>query len=110
MVLAGTAIPEAIPASAQPPAPPRPAARVDGISDQSMPAWGAQGGALAAALFGARGADGSGPALARYVVQWNVLAQPSAGADAHGDYRERFEAWLADARDEGLGELVALTS
>ena len=74
----------------------RAAGRVDGISDQSMPAWGDGGAALAAGLFARPPAEGSRLTLARYVVQWDALAQPSDGPDPHGDYRERFEAWLAD--------------
>ncbi len=40
--------------------------------------------------------------LARYVVQWSAMAEVSAGANAKGDYRERFEAWLKDIRALGL--------
>jgi hypothetical protein len=50
------------------------------------------------------------PRFARYVLQWNAVDEPSAGADGAGDYRERFEAWLADVRALGLEPVLALTS
>jgi hypothetical protein len=86
---------------------------VDGISDQSLPAWigPVPGGPLSALFRAPLGAAAGSPiTLARYVVQWNALTEPSAGADANGDYRERFEAWLADVRDLGLTPVLALTS
>jgi hypothetical protein len=44
------------------------------------------------------------------VVQWNAMAEPSAGPAAEGDYRERFEAWLADVTAVGLTPVLSLTS
>jgi hypothetical protein len=38
------------------------------------------------------------------------MGEASAGPSAHGDYRERFEAWLRDVRSLGLAPVVALTS
>jgi hypothetical protein len=88
-------------------------ARVDGISDQSLPAWdGAFASSSLAALL-ARRLAGSPPAqirFARYVVQWDAIAEPSGGPNPHGDYRERFEAWLVDVHALGLTPVVALTS
>jgi hypothetical protein len=82
---------------------------VDGISDQSLPAWN---GSFADSSFARffRATWVGQIALARYVVQWNAMAQPSAGANADGDYRERFEAWLKDVRGLGLAPVLALTS
>src|SRR5271165_407581 len=82
---------------------------VDGISDQSLPAWdGAFSGDSFASLFGSTWVRQV--ALARYVVQWNVMAQASDGPNADGDYRERFEAWLDDVHSLGLAPVLALTS
>ena len=86
---------------------------VDGISDQSMPAWdGAFPASPLGGLFGEVLAAGPREQLgfARYVVQWNASSQPSSGPNPGGDYRERFEAWLTDVRELGLTALVALTS
>ncbi len=47
---------------------------------------------------------------ARYVVQWDVAEEPSLGANAAGDYRERYESWLADVRALRLTAVLALTS
>ncbi len=82
---------------------------VDGISDQSLPAWN---GSFSASPFASffRATWVGQIAFARYVVQWNVSAEPSAGANADGDYRERFEAWLQDVRSLGLVPVLALTS
>ena len=44
------------------------------------------------------------------MVQWDVMREPSGGADAQGDYRERLEAWLEDVASLGLVPDVALTS
>jgi hypothetical protein len=90
---------------------PAAAAGVDGISDQSLPLWDGSFAAspLAGALAqAARG--GAGVQLARYVLQWDAAGERSAGASAAGDYRERFEAWLADVRAIGLRGVLALTS
>jgi hypothetical protein len=82
---------------------------VDGISDQSLPAWdsspadGSVADLFAAAWVGQI-------TLARYVVQWNAMAQASNGPSANGDYRERFEAWLQDVDSLGLAPVLALTS
>jgi hypothetical protein len=77
---------------------------VDGISDQGLAAWeGSFPASSFAAAFGDELAGGQ-VRYARYVVQWDALA-----SDA-GDYRERFEAWLADVRALRLTPVVALTS
>jgi hypothetical protein len=89
---------------------------VDGISDQSLPAWdGSFDGGPFTSIFrslwiGGPRAGGDRIAFARYVLQWNAIAQASKGADADGDYRERFEAWLEDVRGMGLVPVLALTS
>jgi hypothetical protein len=86
---------------------------VDGISDQSLPVWDGSFHTSPFAGFFRESWIGRAPAqitLARYVVQWNVMAQSSRGPDARGDYRERFEAWLQDVRSLGLTPVVALTS
>jgi hypothetical protein len=46
----------------------------------------------------------------RYVVQWNAMSEPSSGPAPGGDYRERFEAWVADVRALGLTPVIAPTS
>jgi len=86
---------------------------VDGISDQNLPAWdGEFAYSPLAALFGDELAGGPRGqlSLARYVLQWNAIGQPSSGPSPGGDYRERFEAWLLDVRALGLTADVALTS
>jgi hypothetical protein len=86
---------------------------IDGISDQSLPAWdGAFAGSSFASFFRSRWSHASSGqiTLARYVLQWDVMAQPSGGAHASGNYRERFEAWLQDAHSIGLTPVLALTS
>jgi hypothetical protein len=90
---------------------PRATAYVDGISDQSLPAWD---GDFSAGYFGRLFsavwvADGH-ISLARYVAQWDLMGERSGGADAHGDYREKFEAWLIDVSSLGLVPDVGLTS
>ena len=86
---------------------------VDGISDQSLPAWD---GSFAASPFAAFFRSswtraGSGQiAFARYVVQWDAMGEPTSGSHASGNYRERFEAWVEDVRSLGLVPVVALTS
>jgi hypothetical protein len=88
---------------------PAAAARVDGISDQSLPAWEGdfQTSMLAGALRAAplTGEARHGLALARYVVQWDALLRRGDGG-----YAARFEAWLADTGSLGLRPVVALTS
>jgi hypothetical protein len=93
-----------IPASAQ-----AATTHVDGISDQSLPAWN---GSFADSSFASffRANWGEQIAFARYVVQWNTMAEASSGANPDGDYRERFEAWLEDVRGLGLTPVLALTS
>ncbi len=82
---------------------------VDGISDQSLPVWdGSFSNSSFASFF--RAAWVGQIALARYALQWNAMAEASDGPHAHGDYRERFEAWLDDVRSLGLAPVVALTS
>ncbi len=82
---------------------------VDGISDQSLSAWaGPSSGSSFASLFDAAWAGHI--TLARYVLQWNAMAQASHGPSADGDYREQFEAWLQDVRSLGLAPVLALTS
>jgi hypothetical protein len=82
---------------------------VDGISDQSLPAW--DGSFTNSSFAGFFRATWSGQiSLARYVLQWNVMAEASHGPNPQGDYRERFEAWLGDVRNLGLTPVVALTS
>jgi hypothetical protein len=86
---------------------------VDGISDQSLPAWeGSFATSPFASMFRARWAarPRGQITLARYVVQWDSMGQDSGGANPNGNYRERFEAWLADTRSLGLTPVVALTS
>jgi hypothetical protein len=86
---------------------------VDGISDQSLPAWD---GSFAASPFAehVRGLWAGGLrtqiSLARYVLQWNALTEAAGPPSAHGNYRERFEAWLKDIRSVELTPVVALTS
>jgi hypothetical protein len=86
---------------------------VDGISDQSLPAW--EGSFAASPFAGLLRSTLAGPppariGLARYVVQWNAMSEPSTGPAPAGDYRERFEAWVADVRVLGLSPVIAPTS
>ncbi len=95
-------------------APAADAVGIDGISDQSLPAWeGSFAASSLAATLGDR-LTGSGPQaqirFARYVLQWDALAEASAGPAASGDYRERFEAWLLDVHRLGLTPVLALSS
>jgi hypothetical protein len=86
---------------------------VDGISDQSLPAWdGSFASSRFAALFRERwsGRRERQITLARYVVQWNAMSEGTTGPHATGNYRERFEAWLLDVRSLGLTPVLALTS
>jgi hypothetical protein len=80
---------------------------VDGISDQSMPAWdGGFSSSYFADLFQNVwvGSPPSHITLARYVVQWNVMS------DDYPKYRSEFESWLTDIASIGLTPDVALTS
>jgi len=84
---------------------------VDGISDQSLPAWdGDFSGSYFGRLFSAVWVAGGHIRLARYVAQWDLMGERSGGADAQGDYREKFEAWLIDVGRLGLVADVGLTS
>ncbi len=86
---------------------------IDGISDQDLPAWDGsfQDSPLADLLRDSlAGSPGARITIARYVMQWNVAGEPSAGPSATGDYRERFEAWLADVGAIGLTPVLAPTS
>jgi hypothetical protein len=74
-------------------------AYVDGISDQSLPYWdGSFAGSYSAGFF--HDAWVAGPfshiALARYVVQWNVMS------GAYPDYLAQLEAWYRDVLALGL--------
>jgi hypothetical protein len=82
---------------------------VDGISDQSLPAWaGSSSSSSFASLFEATWAGQI--TLARYVLQWNAMAQASSGPNADGNYHEQFQAWLRAIRRLGLTPVLALTS
>jgi hypothetical protein len=86
---------------------------VDGISDQSLPAWDGSFAASPFASFFRSHWTGAGTGrieFARYVVQWDAMSEPTRGPHATGNYRERFEAWLEDVRSLGLTPVVALTS
>ncbi|HEY5343803.1 MAG TPA: hypothetical protein VIJ66_09130 [Solirubrobacteraceae bacterium] len=80
---------------------------VDGISDQSLPAWdGGFDQSYFAGLFDDAWVHGPGAHVdfARYVVQWNVMS---------GDYPRylgEFEAWLDDVASIELKPEIALTS
>jgi hypothetical protein len=84
---------------------------VDGISDQGLPAWdgGSPGGYFRGLFTNVWVAHGH-IKLARYVMQWNLMSESSDGPNPHGDYRERFEAWVEDVGSLGLQSDVALTS
>jgi len=78
---------------------------VDGISDQRLPDWGASfaTGRFAGLLRSSWvGSPPSHIQLARYVVQWNVLA-------GDGDL-DGFEKWLVDVREMGLTPEIAPTN
>jgi hypothetical protein len=82
---------------------------IDGISDQSLPAWaGSSSDGSFASPFDAMWVGQI--TLARYVLQWNAMAQASDGPNADGDYREQFQAWLQNIRDLGLAPVLAMTS
>jgi hypothetical protein len=86
-------------------------AYVDGISDQSIPAWdGSFSESYFGRLFSAVWVSSGHIKLARYVAQWDLMKQASNGPNPHGDYRERLEAWLSDVGGLGLRPDVALTS
>ncbi|MGH2903105.1 MAG: hypothetical protein ACRDK7_05900 [Solirubrobacteraceae bacterium] len=80
---------------------------VDGISDQSLPAWDDDfAGSYFTGLFDDVWVHGPGAHVewARYVVQWNVMSGP------YPRYRREFEAWLADVASIGLKPEIAVTS
>ena len=86
-------------------------AYVDGVSDQSLPAWdGGFSEGYFGRLFSAVWVTGGHVKLARYVAQWDLMREDTNGANPHGDYRERLEAWLTDVGSLGLVPDVALTS
>jgi hypothetical protein len=87
-------------------------AYVDGISDQSLPAWDNNfSGSHFAGFFQSNWINpASHIQYARYVVQWNVMTETSNGPNPNGDYRERFESWLTDIGSIGLTIDVGLTS
>jgi hypothetical protein len=86
-------------------------AYVDGISDQSLPAWdGDFADSYFGRLFSAVWVNGGHIRLARYVAQWDLMNEYSGGADAHGDYHEKFEAWLTDVGELGLVPEIGVTS
>ncbi len=80
---------------------------IDGISDQSLPYWEGsfQGGSFSEFFHNAWAAGPSSHiALARYVVQWNVMS------GAYPAYLSEFESWYADVLDIGLTPEVSLVS
>jgi hypothetical protein len=78
---------------------------IDGISDQSLPAWdGGFADSYFAGLFRADWVGEGSIRYARYVVQWNVMSP------ARAPERATFEAWLDDVASLGLTADVALTS
>ena len=86
-------------------------AYVDGISDQDLPAWdGDFDDSYFGRLFSAVWVEGGHIRLARYVAQWNLMGEYSGGADAQGDYHEKFEAWLTDVGELGLVPEIGVTS
>jgi hypothetical protein len=81
---------------------------VDGISDQNLTEWDAGfSGSYFGGLFASDWVTGGHIRYARYVVQWNAMAEGLTGAN---DYRERYEAWLEDAHQLGLMLDLSLTS
>jgi hypothetical protein len=81
---------------------------VDGVSDQSLPNWDSGfSDSYFASFFESKWVPGPHIQYARYVVQWNAMTERN---ESKGNYRERFEAWLADAGSMGLTIDVALTS
>lgn len=86
-------------------------AYVDGISDQSLPAWdGAFDESYFGRLFSAVWVRSGHIRLARYVAQWDLMREYSNGANPHGDYHEQLEAWLTDVGKLGIVPEIALTS
>jgi hypothetical protein len=80
---------------------------VDGISDQSLPAWdGDFRESWFTGLFNDAWVHGPGAhiSFARYVVQWNVMS------GKYRRYLDEFEAWLEDVTSIGLEPEIGLTS
>jgi hypothetical protein len=80
---------------------------VDGISDQSLPAWdGGFDESYFAGLFNDTWAHGPGAhiSFARYVVQWNLFS------GKYPRYVAEFEAWLNDVASIDLKSEIGLTS
>jgi hypothetical protein len=81
---------------------------VDGISDQSLPYWD---GSFAAGSFAGSFRDAwtaalsAHIALARYVVQWNVMS-----GDAYPNYLAQLESWYRDVLNLGLTPEVSLAA
>jgi hypothetical protein len=84
-----------------------PTSYVDGISDQSLPAWdGNFDESYFAGLFDDAWVHGPGAHIefARYVVQWNVMSGD------YSRYLREFEAWLRDVASIDLKPVIVLTS
>jgi hypothetical protein len=80
---------------------------VDGISDQSLPAWdGNFDESYFAGLFDDTWVHGPNAHItfARYVVQWNVMS------GGYQRYLAEFEAWLDDVSSINLKPEIGLTS
>jgi hypothetical protein len=80
---------------------------VDGISDQSLPYWdGSFSGGRFSGFFHDAWIAGlaSHIALARYVVQWNVMS------GAYPDYLAQLESWYRDVLTLGLTPDVSLAA
>jgi hypothetical protein len=80
---------------------------VDGISDQSLPAWdGGFDESYFAGLFNDTWVHGPGAhvSFARYVVQWNLFS------GKYPRYVAEFEAWLNDVASIDLRPEIGLTS
>jgi hypothetical protein len=80
---------------------------VDGISDQSLPYWDPSfAGAYSAGFFHDAWVAGlsSHIALARYVVQWNVMS------GAYPNYLEQLESWYRDVLTLGLTPEISLAA
>ena len=70
---------------------------VDGISDQSLPTWdGSDSDSPFAGLFATAWVGQI--TLARYVLQWNAMAQDSHGPNPGGDPGRGFSIGLAGRR------------
>src|SRR5262249_19009872 len=77
-------------------------ARIDGISDQNLQAWGPYFSAFIrdSLVDGAR----AHVTLSRYVVQWNVMS------GSYPAYLAKYEAWYRASSALGLTPEVAVTS